>query len=150
MSRILKKYRPSHYLYRLSLLVILLKSGYYLTEGEKEKICVWGEFDRETVDTWLTELYLSTEQARKTVRLCEIRRNRYASFAYNPNLTDSSCRLNYNIICERLERWNKKLHTVRKAPKNGRIAELLHIDSAFIDRIFQKVRRDAKRISTSD
>lgn len=150
MSRIFKKYRPSDYIYRLSLLIILLKSGYYLTEGEKEKICEWGEFDRETVDRWLSELYLSTEQARKTVRLCEIRRNRYASFAYNPNLTDASRKMNYNIICERLERWNKKLSTVKKAPRNNRIAELLHIDCAFIDRLFQKVKKDQKRIGGSD
>lgn len=150
MSRILKKYRPSDYIYRLSLLIILLKSGYYLTEGEKEKICSWGEFDRETVDKWLTELYLSTEQARKTVRLCEIRRNRYVSFAYDPNLTGASRKMSYNIICERLERWNKKLNTVRKAPRNNRIAELLHIDCSFIDRLFLKVKRDQKRIDTSD
>lgn len=150
MSRILKKYRPSDYIYRLSLLIILLKSGYYLTEGEKEKICSWGEFDRETVDKWLTELYLSTEQARKTVRLCEIRRNRYVSFAYDPNLTGASRKMSYNIICERLERWNKKLSTVRKAPRNNRIAELLHIDCSFIDRLFLKVKRDQKRIDTSD
>lgn len=150
MSRILKKYRPSDYIYRLSLLIILLKSGYYLTEGEKEKICSWGEFDRETVDKWLTELYLSTEQARKTVRLCEIRRNRYVSFAYDPNLTGASRKMSYNIICERLERWNKKLNTVRKAPRNNRIAELLHIDCSFIDRLFLKVKMDQKRIDTSD
>lgn len=150
LSRILKKYRPSDYFYRLSLLIILLKSGYYLTEGEKEKICEWGEFNRETVDRWLSELYLSTENARNTIRLCEIRRNRYASFAYEPNLSEASRRMNYNIICERLERWNKKLSTVKKAPRNSRIAALLHIDCAFIDRLFQKVKRDQKRIDTAD
>lgn len=150
MSRILKKYRPSDYIYRLSLLIILLKSGYYLTEGEKEKICSWGEFDRETVDQWLTELYLSTEQARKTIRLCEMRRNRYASFVYEPHLTEASRRMNYNIICERLERWNRKLNTVKKAPRNSRIADLLHIDCSFIDRLLQKVKRDQKRIDTAD
>ena len=58
--------------------------------------------------------------------------------------------MNYNIICERLERWNRKLNTVKKAPRNSRIADLLHIDCSFIDRLLQKVKRDQKRIDTAD
>ena len=123
-----------------------LKSGYYLNAGEKEKIYEWGQFDRKTVERWLSHLHASTERARNSFNLCEIRRNRYAALLCAPNPERRN--LNINIVTERLRRWNNKLTSIKRAPKNIRIAELLNIECAYIDRLFARVRRLHKRTGT--
>ncbi len=146
MDSVMRKHDADSYFYRLSLLIVLLKSGYYLNAGEKEKIYEWGQFDRKTVERWLSHLHASTERARNSFNLCEIRRNRYAALLCAPNPERRN--LNINIVTERLRRWNNKLTSIKRAPKNIRIAELLNIECAYIDRLFARVRRLHKRTGT--
>lgn len=146
MDSVMKKHDAGGYFYRLSLLIILLKSGYYLSEGEKEKIYEWGQFDRKTVERWLSHLHASTERARNSFNLCEIRRNRYAALLCSPNPARRN--LNINIVTERLHRWNNKLSSIKRAPKNIKIAELLNIECTYIDKLFAKVKRIRKRTGT--
>lgn len=146
MNRVMKKTKPHDYRYRLTLLLLLLKSGYYLTEGEKEQICQWGDFHRQTIDEYLSKLFLKNEGIRKKYDLYQIRRNRYATYLLEPNLRPASENLNYNIIQERLESWNKKLNSINKAPKNHQLADLLNIDLQFVNLIFSRLRREHKRV----